>query len=230
MSHWQRVRHKLAKLHHLKRSAMISNHLTGFFPKDTTTSLQTSSKIPDQKNKSIYRRWSYPLCDYKPNQISWTSEPGPIMDDITFCRNMLNLVWTLERSGGVLVTMLDHLWPDVTTGDHVWPMSMDGQTMYEMLVHTICVTRSPFPPSLAPVLLSVPFGHCWLNSLGSGNGSLGVERFSGGQVGSLPRSSLENFPNLKTSWWSSQLTFLALGRLDSFKPPLGVFTPEKNTF
>ena len=30
------------------------------------------------------------LCDYKLNQIFWTSEPGPIMDDMTFCRNMLN--------------------------------------------------------------------------------------------------------------------------------------------
>ena len=35
------------------------------------------------------------LFDYKPNQIFWTSEPGPIMDDITFCWNMLKLVWFL---------------------------------------------------------------------------------------------------------------------------------------
>ena len=76
--------------------------------KDITTSLQISSKIYDQKNQIVYRRWSYPLCDYKLNQIFWTSEPSPIMDDISFCRNMLKLVLffdkTLERSVGVLVS------------------------------------------------------------------------------------------------------------------------------
>ena len=49
------------------------------------------------KYTSVYRRWSYPLCDYKPNQMFWTSEPGPIMDDITFYRNMLNLVWFFDN-------------------------------------------------------------------------------------------------------------------------------------
>ena len=88
----------------------------------------------------------------------------------------------------------------------------------------MCVARSPFPPSLAPVLLSVPFGHCWLNWLFG----LSSNRISGGQVGSVP-IWVGNFPNLKTSWWRSQLTFLALGRFDLFKPPLGIFNPEKMT-
>ena len=35
---------------------------------------------------SVYRWWSYPLRDYKLNQIFWTSEPGQIMDDINFWR------------------------------------------------------------------------------------------------------------------------------------------------
>ena len=71
-------------------------------PKDIITSLQISSEMCDKKNKpnctSFYRRWSYPLCDYKPNQIFWSSEPSPIMDDITFCRYMLNLVWFLRQT------------------------------------------------------------------------------------------------------------------------------------
>ena len=60
-------------------------------------------------------RWSYPLCDYKPNQIFWTFEPGPIwmwfiwifglaqsqkMCDITFCRNMFNLVCFYDGDSG----------------------------------------------------------------------------------------------------------------------------------
>ena len=50
------------------------------------------------KNKpnctSVYRGWSYPLCDYKSNQIFLTSEPRPMMmNGITVCRNMLDLVF-----------------------------------------------------------------------------------------------------------------------------------------
>ena len=60
--------------------------------KDTTTFLQISSKIRDQKTKpdctSVYR-WCYPaLCDSKPNQKFWTFEPGPFMEHtrlIWFC-------------------------------------------------------------------------------------------------------------------------------------------------
>ena len=52
--------------------------------KDTTTSLKMSSKILDQKTKPnctpVFRRWFYPLCDYKPNQIFWTFEPGAICE------------------------------------------------------------------------------------------------------------------------------------------------------
>ena len=87
---------------------MSSQYLLLFFSvscsfcKDNNPFLQISLKIRDQKTKQnctpVYRRWSYPLCDYKPNQIFGTSEPGPIMDDVTFCRNLLNLVWFFDNS------------------------------------------------------------------------------------------------------------------------------------
>ena len=106
-----------------------------------------------------------------------------------------------------------NVWLSLTMLNQVW----SSLAKCDMEVATMCVARAPFPPSLAPVLLSVPFGHRWLNSW-----TLELE-----QVGSLPRSPIGNFPNLKTSWWRSQLTFRALGRLDCSKPPLGVFTPER---
>ena len=71
---------------------------------------------------SVYRRWSYPLRDYKLNQIFWASEPGPIVDDITLCRNMLNLVWFLIMdSGEKWWCPCDHAWPLVTRCDHGGP-------------------------------------------------------------------------------------------------------------
>ena len=45
---------------------------------------QNVFKILDQKTKPnctpVFRRWFYPLCDYKPNQIFWTFEPGAICE------------------------------------------------------------------------------------------------------------------------------------------------------
>ena len=60
--------------------------------KDTTTSLQMCSKMCDPKKSKLHfclQRVTLFIVwlQAKPKiQIFWTSEPGPIMDDITFCK------------------------------------------------------------------------------------------------------------------------------------------------
>ena len=120
---------------------------------------------------------------------------------------------------------------------------------------TMCVARGPFPPSLAAVGPSF-FGHgcchsqvlgfcCLSRQLGSWQTLHPPNLSSGGQVGSLP--SIVPFISWKSmswrmspegkrrSWWSSQLTFLGLGRKDGLKllfphfwVPLGKLSPREN--
>ena len=78
--------------------------------KDTTTSLQTSLRIPDQKKQpnctSVYRRWSYPLRDYKPNQIYWTSEPDLFLPAHSYYDS---LVHDLSNHFNSLIRLINNL-------------------------------------------------------------------------------------------------------------------------
>ena len=107
------------------------------------------------------------------------------------------------------------------------------------IFRTICVTRAPFPPSLAAVVVS--FGHGCCHSQVAG--FLKLSRHVGSWQDSQPPylilsahvGSLHNEPESgspfgkRPSWWSFQLTFLALGRVEELGSllPLGKLFPEE---
>ena len=129
-----------------------------------------------------------------------------------------------------------------------WPNCMTYQKVFlkpfsAKIFLTMCVARAPFPPSLAAVVVS--FGHAWLYSqvlgsprsrhVGSKQDAQPPYLLSSAQVGSLLNVSERGFPlGKRPSWWSCQLTFLALGREEELMSvlPLGKLFPEecKNTF